>query len=161
MFTFRIHENVLLPVLLDPLISLHYRDPFRYLTLEPLLESGDARVAVRIPNVAWMVDVQMLGHGILLVLPLNGVLMLPQAVDSVVPGLPVVLRKDVGHRTHLAGDVVLCVESPSVLTCTPGTSPARKNTRYMLYALCMHTTLSPPRSPYLLSAESELVRVEN
>ena len=71
---------MLLPVLLDPLISLHYSDPFRYLTLESLLERSDTRVikAVRVPNVVWMVDVQMLGHGILLVLPLNGILMLPQ-----------------------------------------------------------------------------------
>ena len=50
----------------------------------------------------------MLGHGIFLILPLNGILMLPpQSVDSVVPGLPVVFSQDVGHRTHLAGDVVL------------------------------------------------------
>ena len=100
---------MLLPVLLDPLISLHYSDPFRYLTLESLLESSDTRVikAVRFPNVVWMVDVQMLGLGILLVLPLNGVLRLPQAVDSIVPGLPVVFSQDVGHCTHLASDVVL------------------------------------------------------
>ena len=54
-----------------------------------------------------MVDVQVLCHRILLVLPHDSVLVLTQAMDRVVPGLPVVLGQDVGLGTHLASDVIL------------------------------------------------------
>ena len=33
--------------------------------------------------------------------------MLSQAMDCIVPGLPVVLHQDVGASAHLTGDVVL------------------------------------------------------
>ena len=51
--------------------------------------------------------VSVLSHGILVVLPIDGVLMLSQAMDCIVPGLPVVLHQDVGGSAHLTGDVVL------------------------------------------------------
>ena len=50
---------------------------------------------------------QVLSRGILVVLPLDGILMLSHAMASIVPGLPVVLRQDVDGSVHLTGDVVL------------------------------------------------------
>ena len=72
-----------------------------------------------------------LGHGVLLVLPHDSLLMLSQAMDSIVPGLPVVLGQHVGCGAHLAGDEVLDPR-PGVggaLQPRLGTSPARKNSR--------------------------------
>ena len=54
-----------------------------------------------------MIDVQVFCHSVLLVFPLNSILMLSQAMDRIVPGLAVVLGKDVGGGTLLAGDVIL------------------------------------------------------
>ena len=54
-----------------------------------------------------MIDIQVLSHSILLVLPLDCILVLPQAVDSIVPRLPVVFSQYVGDGALLAGDVVL------------------------------------------------------
>ena len=49
----------------------------------------------------------MVGHGVLLPLVLNVILMLSQAVDSAKPTLPVVLGHDVCGGADLAGDMVL------------------------------------------------------
>ena len=54
-----------------------------------------------------MIDVKMFRHSILCVLPLDCILVLSQAMDCVVPGLPVVFGHDVGGRALLAGDQVL------------------------------------------------------
>ena len=77
--------------------------------LQPFLECSDTGVVktVRLPDVVMVIDLQVLSHGVLAVLPLDGILMLTKAMDSIVPGLPVVLRQDVGGSAHLAGDQVL------------------------------------------------------
>ena len=54
-----------------------------------------------------MENLQVLSHSVLLVLPLDRILVLAQAMDRIVPGLPVVLHQDVGGSAHLTGDVVL------------------------------------------------------
>ena len=54
-----------------------------------------------------MVGVKVFGHGILLPLVLNVILVLGQAVDGTEPALPVILGNDVCRGAVLAGDVVL------------------------------------------------------
>ena len=54
-----------------------------------------------------MVDGEVLSHGIASVLVDNGGLVLGEPVDSVPPGLPVVLGQDVLGAADQAGNVVL------------------------------------------------------
>ena len=108
MLTFRIHQNVTLPVCLALLICLHDRDSLRYLTFQPLLKCCDTSKveAVRVPDVVMMIDVKMFSHSILCVLSLNSIPVLSKAVDCIVPGLSLVLSQDVGLSTHLAGRTI-------------------------------------------------------
>ena len=54
-----------------------------------------------------MIYIPAFCHSIPLVHPFECVLLLSETVDSVVPGLPMVLGQDVGSETLLAGEVVL------------------------------------------------------
>ena len=117
--TFRIHQDMTLPICLALLISLHYCDSLRCLTLQSLFESCYTREveAVRVPDVVTMVNVKMFSHSILGILPLDGILVLSQAMDHVVPRLPVVIGQNVGH---FASDVIL-----DTRPCVGGTFQSR------------------------------------
>ena len=69
----------------------------RNLTLKILLKGCCHRIlkAVRVPLVLLVIDGEVLGHCIASVLVDNGGLVLGEPVDSVPPGLPVVLGQDV------------------------------------------------------------------
>ena len=90
-------------------VFLHNGHPLRDLPLKSLLECCDTGIfkGVRVPDIVRMVDVQVLCHRILLVLPHDGSLVLSKAMDRVVPGLPVVLGQHVGGGALLACDQVL------------------------------------------------------
>ena len=63
--------------------------------------------AVRVPLVLLVIDGEVLGHCIASVLVDNGGLVLGEPVDSVPPGLPVVLGQDILGVADLTGDVIL------------------------------------------------------
>ena len=109
MLALGIHQDMEFSVCLHLPVLLHYCHTLGNLSLKSLLECCHARIleAVRVPDVVRMEDVQVLGHGILLILPHDCALVLSQAMDCVVPGLPVVFGHDVGDRALLAGDQVL------------------------------------------------------
>ena len=103
MLALGIHQDMVFSVSLHLPVLLHDRHPLGNLSLESLLECRHARIdkAVRVPDVVRMVDIQVLGHGILFVLPRNCTLVLSEAVDNIVPGLPVIFGQDVGDGALL------------------------------------------------------------
>ena len=109
MLALGIHQDMVFSVFLHLPVLLHDCHPLGNLSLESLLECCHARIdeAVRVSDVVRMVDVQVFGHGILLILPHDCALVLTEAVDSVVLGLPVLLGQDVDDGALPAGDHVL------------------------------------------------------
>ena len=91
-------------------VLLHNSNSLRNLSLKSLFESRYAGIleTVRVPDIVWMVDVQVFCHGVLLVLPHDSVLVLTKAMDRVVPGLPVVLGQHVGGGAKKRRLIVYC-----------------------------------------------------
>ena len=87
MLILQVHQDSSLSVLRNLCVGSHNSNTLRNLPLQPLLESGNTRVheAVRVPHLVLMVGVKVLGHGVLLPLVLDIVLMLGQAVDCTEP----------------------------------------------------------------------------
>ena len=96
-----VHDNVWIRILKTHCL--------RNLMFEILLKSCCHRIlkVVRVPLDLLVIEGEVLGHGIASVLIYNRSLVLGEPVDSVPPGLPVVLGQDVLGAADQAGNVVL------------------------------------------------------
>ena len=98
MLILQVHQDSCLSVLGNLSVGSHDSNTLGNLPLQPLLESGNTLVhkSVRVPFLVLMEGVKLLGHGVLLLLVFDVILMLSQAVDCTEPALPAVLGHVVG-----------------------------------------------------------------